>query len=254
VKKIHIAFGIVLLSLVTFGSNNLVIAESKIVYEIISVDPHSPQKWIVTWDVCANEDVRTFFRISSDIDFELYSFSLGTQLYAGKCLQDLLGHPVLTLVNAKDPKSIAIELEQYARASDQPQVFILEILDTKFSDRYMIIFRICAGNEKLTTPQIVVFSDIAETPTTFSGTVLAPKSCVEHDLTIDAKNKDSIGVQFVSSVDKNTTTNSSDEENAIKKIPDWIKTIFKFYVEGQISENDMIEALQFLIKEGIIKV
>jgi len=38
------------------------------------------------------------------------------------------------------------------------------------------------------------------------------------------------------------------------KIPDWVKNIFVWYGEGKIGENDLISALQFLIKEGIIKV
>ena len=36
-------------------------------------------------------------------------------------------------------------------------------------------------------------------------------------------------------------------------IPEWIKNTMKWYVEGKVSEEEMINALQFLIKEGIIK-
>lgn len=39
-----------------------------------------------------------------------------------------------------------------------------------------------------------------------------------------------------------------------QKIPDWVKNTFKWYVEGAISEDEMISAIQFLIKEGIIKI
>ena len=39
-----------------------------------------------------------------------------------------------------------------------------------------------------------------------------------------------------------------------QKIPDWVRNIFVWYGEGQIGEDDLIGALQFLIKEGIIKV
>ncbi|MGD8707463.1 MAG: hypothetical protein PVI88_02125 [Nitrosopumilaceae archaeon] len=37
-------------------------------------------------------------------------------------------------------------------------------------------------------------------------------------------------------------------------IPDWVKNTMKWFVEGQISEKEMISALEFLIKEGIIRV
>ena len=39
-----------------------------------------------------------------------------------------------------------------------------------------------------------------------------------------------------------------------QKIPDWVRNIFTWYAEGQIGEDDLIGALQFLIKEGIILV
>lgn len=38
------------------------------------------------------------------------------------------------------------------------------------------------------------------------------------------------------------------------KLPDWVKNIFIWYAEGQIGEGELIGALQFLIKEGIIQV
>ena len=37
-------------------------------------------------------------------------------------------------------------------------------------------------------------------------------------------------------------------------IPNWVKGIFGMYAQGQLSDNDLIQALQFLIKQGIIKV
>ena len=38
------------------------------------------------------------------------------------------------------------------------------------------------------------------------------------------------------------------------KIPEWVKNTMKWFVEGKISEDEMINALQFLIKEGIITI
>jgi hypothetical protein len=37
-------------------------------------------------------------------------------------------------------------------------------------------------------------------------------------------------------------------------IPEWVKNTMKWFVEGKISEKEMISALEFLIKEGIIRV
>ena len=41
---------------------------------------------------------------------------------------------------------------------------------------------------------------------------------------------------------------------SVQKIPDWVKNSMKWFIDGVISEDEMISALQFLIKEGIIKV
>ena len=38
------------------------------------------------------------------------------------------------------------------------------------------------------------------------------------------------------------------------RIPEWVKNTMEWYVDGLISEDEMISALQFLIKEGIIIV
>ena len=38
------------------------------------------------------------------------------------------------------------------------------------------------------------------------------------------------------------------------KIPDWIKKTMQWYLDGSISEDEMISAIQFLVKEGIIKL
>ncbi len=37
-------------------------------------------------------------------------------------------------------------------------------------------------------------------------------------------------------------------------IPNWVKGIFGMYAQGQLSDNDLVQALQFLIKQGIIRV
>jgi hypothetical protein len=38
------------------------------------------------------------------------------------------------------------------------------------------------------------------------------------------------------------------------KIPNWVKGVFNLYSEGKISDNDLIQLLEFLIQQGIIKV
>ena len=38
------------------------------------------------------------------------------------------------------------------------------------------------------------------------------------------------------------------------KIPDWVRNIFVWYAEDSISEKELLQALQYLIKEKIIQV
>lgn len=44
------------------------------------------------------------------------------------------------------------------------------------------------------------------------------------------------------------------ESESKTKLPDWVRNIFVWYAEGQIGEDDLINALEFLINEGIIKI
>ena len=41
-------------------------------------------------------------------------------------------------------------------------------------------------------------------------------------------------------------------EPTIQKIPDWIKNTFTWYAQGQISEDEVLNAIKFLINQGII--
>jgi len=43
-------------------------------------------------------------------------------------------------------------------------------------------------------------------------------------------------------------------DESIPKIPDWVKNTMQWYLDGVISEDEMINAIQFMIKEGIIKI
>jgi hypothetical protein len=41
-------------------------------------------------------------------------------------------------------------------------------------------------------------------------------------------------------------------EPKVQKIPDWIKNTFAWYVQGQISEDEVLSAIKFLVNQGII--
>lgn len=54
----------------------------------------------------------------------------------------------------------------------------------------------------------------------------------------------------------NSTSNftSPTTPSTPSKIPNWVKAIFGYYAQGNLSDDDLIKALQFLIKQGIIRV
>jgi hypothetical protein len=44
------------------------------------------------------------------------------------------------------------------------------------------------------------------------------------------------------------------QKQTTHKIPDWVKNTMQWYLDGSISETEMISAIQFLVKEGIVKL
>lgn len=60
-------------------------------------------------------------------------------------------------------------------------------------------------------------------------------------------------------MNESTPTNQSEDTvmnvgNTTKKIPDWIKNVFIWYGQDQVSEDDLLNAIKFLINQGIIKM
>ena len=43
-----------------------------------------------------------------------------------------------------------------------------------------------------------------------------------------------------------------DDMEQIQKIPDWVKNIFTWYSQDQISEDEVLNAIKFLVNQGII--
>ena len=57
---------------------------------------------------------------------------------------------------------------------------------------------------------------------------------------------------FSRSIENSNQVNLSSIESS--KIPKWVKDTMKWYVEGQISEDEMITVLEFLIGQNVIKI
>lgn len=52
----------------------------------------------------------------------------------------------------------------------------------------------------------------------------------------------------------NTTSTNEILEKPVKEIPSWVKEVFKMWTNGQITDTDLINGIQYLIKIGVIVV
>ena len=76
-----------------------------------------------------------------------------------------------------------------------PTLKILGVIPTKFSDQFLVGFKICSGSKHLDKPRVTVNSDI--TSHTFSVvSVLGPGTCLNDDYSIVANNPESIQVKL----------------------------------------------------------
>jgi len=186
----------------------------KMTVEIVSIEPFGQNKWKILWDACALDDqVGPLYRFNSDIDWSV--FGVNFRMYTGQCLYEYFGHHITSIVKAENPESIEITLADYGKAESEPYAYVMEVLETKFPDRYIAFFKVCAGEQKLTSPELKITSDISEVPSALSMTVLNPKSCVDHDVQIDAKDKRSIQIDIVTA--RSAVIQISDNEVTLLK-------------------------------------
>ena len=99
-------------------------------------------------------------------------------------------------------------------------------------------------SKALDTFTILIYSEFGTATATETISLLATKSIVQ---------------QAVKEVDESTPELQLMVESEViqepkQKLPDWVRNIFIWYAEGQIGEDELIGALQFLINEGIIEV
>ncbi len=60
-----------------------------------------------------------------------------------------------------------------------------------------------------------------------------------------------IGNSFEVGIQKQPKPEIQFNEN---KMPEWVRNIFIWYGQGTVSEGELINALQFLIKKGILEI
>ena len=98
-------------------------------------------------------------------------------------------------------------------------------------------------NEVPETFQILIYTEFGTATATETISLLETKPIVQQAVKEEAKETEPI-LKLEPEV----------IEEPEQKLPDWVRNIFIWYAEEQISEDELIGALQFLIKEEIIQV
>ena len=92
--------------------------------------------------------------------------------------------------------------------------------------------------------------------TTFSHKIILDEQFLDGKYTVRAQYGNSQAtverISFV--INSNEVTSMEQKLPGDTKIPDWVKNIFLWYGQDQVSEDEIISAIKFLIEAGIIKL
>lgn len=98
---------------------------------------------------------------------------------------------------------------------------------------------------------VIVFTDFGTTIGNATFSIIKPSEGVYQTSTVLDSNA-------TSTEDEETVLSASEEDEPElindKKIPDWVKNIFVLYSYDEISEDELINALKYLIEQGIIEI
>lgn len=126
--------------------------------------------------------------------------------------QELLIETVFKEVKSETHRTLIIpfqygntEIEIFGTQVSQPvqvtntkeqQIQIIDIIPSKIEGKYLVIFKICAGNQSLLTPEIRTVTDKDSTELSVLSNIGAG-ACLEYDVTIQAQDPASIRIEFV---------------------------------------------------------
>ena len=113
-------------------------------------------------------------------------------------------------------------------------------------DRNLRISIFSTGNDLVVTQKTPVNVD-----RTFSHTVSLGEKFNDGKFTVKAQYGNSKATIAIMSFEVTSSNISSSQNNAI---PDWIKNNAGWWADGQIDDSSFVEGIQFLIKEGFMKI
>jgi hypothetical protein len=103
---------------------------------------------------------------------------------------------------------------------------------------------------------IVTQKTTVDTDATFSHSVMLDEEFDEGKFKVKAQygsSKTTVAIiSFV--INSGEVTSLELEPSAAAKIPDWVKNNAGWWADGQIDDNSFVQGIQFMIKEGIMKI
>lgn len=160
----------------------------------------------------------------------------------GEELEKLPSEEDKTVTEEASPAQAKPQAEAIPRTGQSLEVVAIE--PTRIPDRYLVVFEICSGNTKLTVPEVVASSD-SESFTREVGSVLGAGSCLLYDVSVTAKNPNTIKVEFGNVVQDDTTI-----EELRKEISE-LKEQLKKKDEVLIEQLKVIQNLASMIKKTV---
>jgi len=163
---------------------------------------------------------------------------------------NFIGEPEIYLDSGSKMIRADVEIENYSPSAGY---YFMRISNSDGTIKETEIFPTDRGNDLWGVQ--VAHMVASETPDTFTILIFSETGTATATATFSSLETKSI-VQLVKE-EANVSEPALELEvieDLKQKLPDWVRDIFIWYAEGEIGEEELIGALQFLIKEGIIQV
>lgn len=73
-------------------------------------------------------------------------------------------------------------------------------------------------------------------------------------LMTDVKTNNPISIPQITNVNSTPVNSTTAQTTTPSKLPSWVRSDFKLYGDGQISEDELLNAIKYLLQQGIIKL
>ena len=183
----------------------------------------------------------------------------------------IIGEPVINLDSSNTLLRVYVDITNFNPSDGYYYLRVIQsATDTIISEDNIIIREKSNGKAGADVAHLVTEDEINHTVNMFGkydievftefGTAIgnATFSIIKpsdstYQTSVESLESDEGSIELEESSASNSTENEPELIN-VKKIPDWVKTIFVAYSYDEISENELLNALTFLIEENILEI